>query len=251
MSLFNDKLKKITLEEVLSLIVGLYVIHYFIIKFNIVNIDAIWIYVFVIFYFVFKLRNEIPSLGEDISQLFKLNLLKTIFLVVILNIFLSYGMLYLADFILNIFTVNFSMASYSILSSSLLTIVVVAPISEELIFRGVFLNRLKLFIPLMFSVLVSSVFFASLHSFGSIFSAFIFAICVSILYLKTDNIVVPIFAHFLNNLFAEIIIVLDSSNVLFNNTLVIIVMSILAVISFALIVMSIIPELKNINNKDL
>lgn len=158
-------------------------------------------------------------------------------------------MLYFSDFILNI-TPSFNLFN-SFLTGTLITTVFISPISEELIFRGVFLNRLQQAVPVIFAVLISSLLFAALHSFGSILSAFVFGICIAILYLKTDNIFVAIFAHFLNNLFAEIIVVLDSNKILFTNNLVISVMSLLAVVSFVIISVSIVGQLKILNNNDL
>lgn len=249
MSLFDDKLKKITLKEVLSLIIALFVIQYLLNALNIVHIDSVWIYIFIILYFIFKLKGEIPSLGEDISQLFDWKILKKVFLVVILNIFFSYGMLYLSNEVLNVVP-SFGLMSGSFITGSLIATIFIAPVSEELIFRGVFLNRLQLIVPTVFAVLVSSLVFASLHSYGSIFSAFVFAVCVAILYLKTENIFVAIFAHFLNNLIAEIIVFLDSGKILFTNDLAIGVMSILAVVSFIILSTSIVQQFKILNNKD-
>lgn len=248
MSLFNDKLKKITLKELLSLIIILFVIQYLINTLNIVHIDAIWIYIFIIFYFIFKLRDELFSVKVDISQAFAPEILKVMLPVVILNIFLSYGMLYLSGAVLDM-APSFNLFN-SFLTGSVLVTIFISPISEELIFRGVFLNRLQLIIPTLFAVLISSLLFAALHSFGSIFSAFIFAICVAILYLKTDNIFVAILAHFLNNLFAEIIVIMDSGKILFTNNSVVMIMSILAVVSFAIILAFIVRELKILNNGD-
>ncbi len=215
MSLFNDKLKKITLKELLSLIIILFVIQYLINALNIVHIDSFWIYIFIIFYFIFKLRAEIFSVKYDILEAFSPDILKTVLGVVILNIFFSYGMLYLSNSILD-FVPSVNLFN-SFLTGSLITTIFISPISEELIFRGVFLNRLQLAVPVVCAVLISSLLFAALHSFGSIFSAFIFGVCIAILYLKTDNIFVPIFAHFLNNLFAEIIVIMDSNKILFTN----------------------------------
>ena len=124
--------------------------------------------------------------------------------------------------------------------------VIISPISEELIFRGVFLNRLKLFTPTLFAVLISSLLFAALHSFGSIISAFVFAVCMALLYLKTENICVPILAHFLNNLFAELIRIADYNNLLFTNGIVMSVVSILAIISAIILLKSITKELNNL-----
>ena len=249
MSLFNEKLKKITLKELLSLIIILFVIQYLINALNIVHIDSFWIYIFIIFYFIFKLRVEIFSVKDDMPEAFSPDILKMVLGVVILNIFFSYGMLYLSNSILD-FVPSVNLFN-SFLTGSLITTIFISPISEELIFRGVFLNRLQLAVPVVFAVLISSLLFAALHSFGSIFSAFIFGVCIAILYLKTDNIFVPIFAHFLNNLFAEIIVVMDSNKILFTNTSVVLVMSILAIVSFVVILIFIIGNLKNLNNNDL
>ena len=249
MSLFNDKLKKITLKELLSLIIILFVIQYFINALNIVHIDSFWIYIFIIFYFIFKLKTEIFSIRLDILEVFSPDILKTTLAVVVLNIFFSYGMLYLSNSILD-FVPSVNLFN-SFLTGSLIATIFISPISEELIFRGVFLNRLQLAVPVVFAVLISSLLFAALHSFGSIFSAFIFGVCIAILYLKTDNIFVPIFAHFLNNLFAEIIVVMDPNKILFTNTSVVLVMSILAIVSFVIILIFIIGNLKKLNNNDL
>lgn len=249
MSLFNDKLKKITLKELLSLIIILFVIQYSINTLNIVHIDTFWIYIFIIFYFIFKLKDEIFSAKADIKEVFAPDIFKSILFVVILNIFFSYGMLYLSDFILKM-SPSFNLFN-SFLTGSLMVTIFISPISEELIFRGVFLNRMRLAVPTIFAVLISSLLFASLHGFGSIFSAFIFGICIAVLYLKTDNIFVAIFAHFLNNLFAEIIVVLDSNKILFTNDLAISIMSILAIFSFAIILISFIGQLKKLNSDDL
>ena len=249
MSLFNDKLKKITLKELLPLIIVLFVIQYFINALNIVHIDSFWIYIFIIFYFFFKIRAEIFSVKDDVVEVFSQDILKIILAVVVLNIFFSYGMLYLSNSILDI--VPSGNAFNSFLTGTLITTILISPISEELIFRGVFLNRLQLAVPVVFAVLISSLLFAALHSFGSIFSAFIFGICIAILYLKTDNIFVAIFAHFFNNLFAEIIVVLDPNKILFTNSSVVLIMSILAVVSFVIILLFIIGNLKKLNNNDL
>ena len=246
MSLFNEKLKKITLKEALSVFLVLFIIQYLLNSLNIVHIDTIWIYIFIIFYFIFKLKDEISYAKEDISNIFSLDLMGIVLLIVILNIFLSYGMLYFSNFILGIAASQNLFNSF--FTGGLLATIIVSPISEELIFRGVFLNRLKLILPTTLAILVSSLLFAVLHSFGSIFSAFVFGVCVAILYLKTDNIFVAIFAHFLNNLFAEIIVRMDYNNVLFTNNSVVVIMSILAVCSLVIILIYIIKELNTIKN---
>ncbi|WP_292806109.1 CPBP family intramembrane glutamic endopeptidase [Methanobrevibacter sp.] len=245
MSYFNDKLKNITLKEVLSLIIILFVIQYMLNVLNIVYMDSVWIYIVIIFYFIFKLRNEIFTIKKDIFEVFEYNTVKLTISLVVLNIFFSYGMLYFSDYILNIMP-SFNLSN-SFLASGLFATIIVSPISEELIFRGVFFNRLQLIIPTVFAILISSLLFASLHGFGSIFSAFVFALCVAILYFKTENIFVAIFAHFLNNVIAEIIVFADSGKILFTNYAVIGLMSILAIGSFIIISYFVIKELNTIN----
>lgn len=253
MSLFNDELKSIDLKELVFVIIILFLVQFLINRLNIVNISPVWVYIFIILYFIYKLRDSFSSFKQDLMDVFSINLLKNILLVVILNIFLSYGFLYLSNFILkavpsieSLITIRFSLSNSMFAAGSFIATVLVSPVSEELIFRGVLLNKLKAIVPLLFSVLITSLLFASMHSFGSITSAFVFAICMAILYLKTDNILVPIFAHFLNNLFAESIVLADTADILFTNASVVLVVSVLAIVSFIIVVYAIFKELNSI-----
>lgn len=251
MSKFNDNLKNIKVKNLVIFIIIVYLVLYVLGRFSLF-IDEKWLYVFIIFYFVFILRDSFFDFKEEALNVFSKIQLRYILLVVFANIFFSYGMLYLSNAIVNYFPVLGFLVEFSIPSMSLtdqlpivgafISTVIISPISEELIFRGVLINRLRLITPLIFAVLVSSLLFAALHSFGSIISAFVFAICMAILYIKTDNICVPILAHFLNNLFAEIICYIDCNELLFTNDLVMAVMSILAMISFVIILSSIKKE---------
>lgn len=250
---FNEKLSQVTLKELLVLIVFILIVKFLFDSFNVFQINLFWVNIVVIVFFIFKLRGCFSSFMQDFLKIFSGNYLKIIFTIVILNIFISYGFLYLSNFTLNVFyELSSSVMSVTYFNKPLfifggfLTTVFISPISEELIFRGVMLNRIKLIVPTMFSILITSILFASLHSFGSIISAFIFAICMAILYLKTDNILVPIFAHFLNNLIAESIVIVDSGNILFTNNFVMMVMSILAIVSSILIFILIKSQWNNI-----
>ena len=148
------------------------------------------------------------------------------------------------------FLVNFTVPSMSLVSfAPLISTVVISPIAEELIFRGVLLNRLKIYVPTIFAVLISALLFGSLHNFGSITSAVVFAICMAIMYLKTENICVPILAHFLNNFFAEIIRIIDVNELLFTDVSVMLIIGILAIVSAIILLSSIVKELKKLNNK--
>ena len=256
MSSINENIKNITLKELCIVIIVLYLIYYVFNNFTIFHFKSTFIYIFIIAYFAFRLRKSFSDFKNDFLKVFSKDILKYVVLIVFLNIFFSYGMLYLSKWLLSVFpSLNYIVAFHlsSIYVNNSLTyiggfaaVILVSPISEELIFRGVILNRVKLFLPITVAVLVSALIFACLHTYGAIISAFVFGLCMAILYLKTENIFVAIFAHFLNNLFAESIVHLDAGNVLFTNGSVMIAVSVLAVISAILIFASLSKELNNL-----
>ena len=255
MSLFNDNLKEIKIYHIAILIVVSYFVLYGLgMVTDVINVK--WLYVVIMAYFIIKLKDYSSDFREDLFNVFSEIELKYILVIVFSNIFFSYGMLYLADecvvhfpalnFLVGFYTPSMSLTGALPILGAFVSTVLISPISEELIFRGVFLNRLKLITPTIFAVLISSLLFAALHGFGSIISAFVFAVCMAILYLKTENICVPIVAHFLNNLFAELIRIVDYNNLLFTNGVVMSVVSILAIISAIILLKSITKELNNL-----
>ncbi len=255
MQLFNEQLKKISFTEVLLIIVLAYLLIFSLKFFKIINIDFTLINVIIIIFFAFKLSKFDLELKSDFFSIFSAVSFKEILGIVMLNIFFSYGMLYLSRYIINFIPVNsylsFIIPAKSISNGlmgilSLISIVLISPIAEEFLFRGIFLNKLRLVVPTIFAVLISALLFASLHGFGSITSAFIFGICMAILYLKSDNILVPVLAHFLNNLIGETIYHLDFQELLFTNSIVMMLMSILAIVSIIIILKFITLNLKNI-----
>lgn len=78
--------------------------------------------------------------------------------------------------------------------------VILAPIIEEFLFRGVILTRFTLKWGIKKAVLASSVIFGLLHA--DFIGAFIFALVMCILYIKTATLIIPIMAHMLNNMLA-------------------------------------------------
>lgn len=87
--------------------------------------------------------------------------------------------------------------------------VVLAPVLEEFMFRGYLLNRWTLRIGALPATLLSSGLFAILHP--DILGAFVFAIIMSLLYMKTRSLLAPIIVHAANNLFAVMLEWLDRS----------------------------------------
>lgn len=83
--------------------------------------------------------------------------------------------------------------------------IIFAPIIEELVFRGVLFNRMKIRVGILPAMIISSFIFAIGHEFGGMTSAFLFGICMCMLYLKTDNILIPMSVHFINNVVATVL----------------------------------------------
>jgi hypothetical protein len=83
----------------------------------------------------------------------------------------------------------------------LITLVVAAPILEELIFRGIVLEGLlKRYSPIK-SILISALFFGLIHlNPWQLISAFVIGIVMGWVYYRTRNLLLPIFLHFVNNL---------------------------------------------------
>lgn len=77
------------------------------------------------------------------------------------------------------------------------SLVVVAPIAEEFIFRGILLHRWAAKWGVSSAILVSSILFGLLHI--NPFGLSVFGIVMALLYLRSRTIIVPIIAHSLNN----------------------------------------------------
>jgi membrane protease YdiL (CAAX protease family) len=86
---------------------------------------------------------------------------------------------------------------------SFITIVVAAPILEELIFRGIILDGLlKKYSPLN-SIVISSILFGLIHlNPWQFIAAFVIGIFSGWVYYKTKKLTLSILIHFVNNLFA-------------------------------------------------
>lgn len=84
----------------------------------------------------------------------------------------------------------------------LLTLVILAPVVEEFVFRGVFLTRFMAKTSMWGGILISSLLFGVLHL--DFIGAFLFGIIASLLYLRTGNLLLPILFHMLNNALAAL-----------------------------------------------
>ena len=88
----------------------------------------------------------------------------------------------------------------------LIATVIISPIFEEILYRGLMYNKLKEISNAFIGVLISSILFALLHipkyGFGiNTFFLFLVGILLAYCYEKSNNIYVPIFVHSINNFF--------------------------------------------------
>jgi len=79
-----------------------------------------------------------------------------------------------------------------------LVIVILAPIVEEIMFRGFLLNRWQRKYGAIKSVVLSSMIFALFHV--EIIGGFVFGVVLSLIYLRTRSLFGPIIVHISNNL---------------------------------------------------
>jgi hypothetical protein len=86
---------------------------------------------------------------------------------------------------------------------TLFSVLVVAPITEEFIFRGVLLHRWGVKWGTRPAIVLTSILFGILHS--NLVGLFVFGIVMALLYLSTRSLWVPIVAHGLNNAIASTI----------------------------------------------
>ena len=87
--------------------------------------------------------------------------------------------------------------------------VLVAPVTEELLFRGCFYRFLKAKIPLIFALALSGLVFSLLHyNVLGVVPLFVLGMALAYTYEKTGNLKVPILLHAIWNANTVIIILL-------------------------------------------
>ncbi|MBZ9632945.1 CPBP family intramembrane glutamic endopeptidase [Clostridium sp. FP1] len=85
----------------------------------------------------------------------------------------------------------------------ILSSAVVAPIYEEIIFRGILLKGMAKKINPTIALVVSALFFAVVHlNVPQGINAFLLGLVIGFIYLTTGSIYLSIFAHFINNVLA-------------------------------------------------
>jgi hypothetical protein len=97
--------------------------------------------------------------------------------------------------------------SFGTLPLQILLIVVAAPISEEVCFRGMLFGGLREQLPRLAAALIAALIFGGLHALtgiGAVPPLIAFGFILALLYEKTGSIVPGILLHMLNNSIALI-----------------------------------------------
>ena len=217
---FNVRLRTIKIRElVLGIILSIIITGILMIPFPIIyeNDDLMFIVMvlFVLIFFAWCLRGT-TGLNKDFHNIFVEKTRNEILYVFLLNIlfaFLFTCIVSSIDLLMGLFDpswiTGYDIDSVDISAGAFLLSaigsIIFAPLIEELMFRGVIFNRLKIRIGIVPAMLISSFLFGICHEFGGMTSAFLFGLCMCILYLKTDNILVPMSVHFINNVVATLL----------------------------------------------
>lgn len=88
-----------------------------------------------------------------------------------------------------------------------ITLVLLAPIVEEFFVRGILLTRWSIKWGISKAVLASSLLFGILHT--NILGAVFFGFVMSVLYIRTESLYIPIFVHMFNNFIVWIVGLVD------------------------------------------
>lgn len=84
-----------------------------------------------------------------------------------------------------------------------LSVIIVAPIYEEIVFRGILLKGMSKKINPTIALVVSALLFAIVHmNIPQGINAFLLGLVLGFIYLRTESIYLSIFAHCLNNILA-------------------------------------------------
>lgn len=96
----------------------------------------------------------------------------------------------------------------------IINIIIMAPLCEEIFFRGFIFSKLRSVHKPIIAILLSSLFFSIVHgTFVQQSTVWVNGIVYSYFYYKTGNLRMSILAHFLNNLISSIPLVLFYFNI--------------------------------------
>lgn len=157
-------------------------------------------------YFGYYFRKHQSSVWDVLSLNGIRNWLPALFALVAVSIAFSISMFWFQLFMLAPiapWVVDFMLEEFPIpdtpgyITFTIFAVAILAPVVEEFMFRGVLLKRMIAKTSMWGGILISSLLFGILHL--DIVGAFLFGVVASLLYLQTNNLLVPILLHIINN----------------------------------------------------
>ena len=258
---FNDYLDKLSIVKVLSfflLVMLILTLIPMIFNFNLGSLFfKLVLYAVMLVFFVylfkkidFKENNDnsfLLALKNEYNLIFDVSDIYQVSFIVIANILFVSAIYFVLKYLSAISFIHFDSSLFGDFTALgidallvyLLAVVILSPIIEEILFRGVILRRFNMEMnSLTLAILISSILFGICHNFGAI----LFGICASILYIKSRNILVPILAHFLNNLASFLLALSGIENFIQGSSIAIALIIILAIISNFVLFRAILKE---------
>ena len=164
--------------------------------------------VLLLLYYAFNLKNKFVLNKKDIKRTLKyfVAFLPVIFIMS----FLCKLMLF--EYEEQKMVVEIKKNFYNNLFFNFFLIIIVAPIIEEIVFRGLFYKTLKNFIPFVQASIISSLIFAIIHeNILSLTILFLLSLYLTYIYERTNSILYPILTHSIFN-FLNLLLIYIGSN---------------------------------------
>jgi len=117
----------------------------------------------------------------------------------------------------------------------ILQAVFLAPVCEEILYRGIIFSKIKNFMGIYSALIVQAILFGLAHGFmhghqtQSILAA-LSGLIYALIYLKMNNLIIPIILHSFNNLFCVVLELTSNDNIFIYNPLISLVLSCLSLI---------------------
>lgn len=188
------------------------------------NVVTLFTYSGLLLWFIWRARkadNRISNFSRGFREGFSL---KELILILLFHFLISIGFIfllvllasYISPWLINAIIYDEGMIVPQSLKSKIyyaISAILLAPVVEEIAFRGIILNRFRSKWGLGRAVIFSSILFGILHYKLAVVGAVTFGICLALIYLRTENILLSITAHFINNLIAVSFMFLPSGDI--------------------------------------